>query len=30
MKAYARGCAGIMVSPDEIETTLREIRALSA
>jgi len=27
---YARVCAGIMVSPDEVETTLREIRALSA
>ena len=28
--SYARVCAGIMVSPEEIETTLREIRALSA
>jgi isopenicillin-N epimerase len=28
--AYARVCAGIMVSSDEIEMTLREIRALSA
>ena len=27
---YARVCAGIMVSPDEVETALREIRALSA
>jgi selenocysteine lyase/cysteine desulfurase len=27
---YARVCAGIMVSSDEVETTLREIRALSA
>jgi isopenicillin-N epimerase len=27
---YARVCAGIMVSSDEIEMTLREIRALSA
>ncbi|HUL78355.1 MAG TPA: aminotransferase class V-fold PLP-dependent enzyme, partial [Vicinamibacteria bacterium] len=28
--SYARVSAGIMVSPDEVETTLREIRALSA
>jgi selenocysteine lyase/cysteine desulfurase len=28
--SYARVCAGIMVSPDEVETTLREIQALSA
>jgi selenocysteine lyase/cysteine desulfurase len=28
--SYARVAAGIMVSPDEVETTLREIRALSA
>lgn len=28
--SYARVAAGIMVSPDEVETTLREIRALSS
>jgi selenocysteine lyase/cysteine desulfurase len=28
--SYARVAAGIMVSPEEVETTLREIRALSA
>jgi selenocysteine lyase/cysteine desulfurase len=27
---YARVAAGIMVSPEDVETTLREIRALSA
>jgi len=28
--SYARVCAGIMVTPEEIDTTLREIRALSS
>jgi hypothetical protein len=26
---YARVAAGVMVSPEEVETTLREIRAIA-